>query len=102
MGSPVQLASATALGSTSERTLYVKCDITLAENIREQLLQRGDNAPLVFKMLKHKLDPGRMVLVTWTSSAEKQAAQLLLARVEGPLFEATSQNLVRISWYIIP
>ena len=80
-------ASATALCSASGHTLVVKCDTVVAENVLKQLWEQGVKlAPLNVKMLENKYDPERMVLATYASSAERQAAQSFFERLEGLQF----------------
>ena len=71
----VHPASAAALCSASGHTLVVKCDTVVAENVSKQLLELS--APLNVKMLENGHDPERMVLATYASSAELQAAQTI-------------------------
>jgi hypothetical protein len=97
VASPVHPASATALCSASGHTLVVKCNTVVAENVSEQLLEQGENAPLYVKMLENDHDPERMVLATYASSAARQDAQSFFARLEGLQFYARSQNQVRIT-----
>ena len=98
--SPPDPASAAFYGSATG--LCVTCDAAAAEGIRNRFMEQEGNAPLKLRMLQNQRMPSNtMLLVTFTSSAECQAAKIWLDR-EGLEFHETLQNMVRISRYRIP
>ena len=94
---------ASALCSASGHTLVVKCDSVVAQNVSKQLWEQGGKpTPLNVKMLEHNYDPERMVLATYTSSADRQAAQTFCESLGAHSLHEPPQNQVRISRYRIP
>ena len=97
------IASATAASGHKLR-LFVRCKTSVAENVWKKLLEQGENAFLYSKIVEHDIDQERIVLVTFTSSANLQAVQSSLVEegIHLSQFHATSQNQVRISRNRIP
>jgi hypothetical protein len=97
------IASATAASGHKLR-LFVRCKTSVAENVWKKLLEQGENAFLYSKIVEHDIDQEKIVLVTFTSSAKKQAVQSSLVEegIHLSQFHATSQNQVRISRNRIP
>ncbi len=100
------IASATAASGHKLR-LFVRCKTSVAENVWKKLLEQGENAFLYSKIVEHDIDQEnleKIVLVTFTSSANLQAVQSSLVEegIHLSQFHATSQNQVRISRNRIP
>ena len=103
MASLDHIASATAASGHKLR-LFVRCKTGVAENVWKKLLEQGENAFLYSKIVEHDIDQEKIVLVTFTSSANLQAVQSSLVEegIHLSQFHATSQNQVRISRNRIP
>lgn len=105
-----QVASLDHIASTtaaSGHKLFVRCPNGVAENVWKKLLEQGENAFLYSKIVEHDIDQEnleKIVLVTFTSSANLQAVQSSLVEegIHLSQFHATSQNQVRISRNRIP
>jgi hypothetical protein len=97
------IASATAASGHKLR-LFVRCKTSVAENVWKKLLEQGENAFLYSKIVEHDIDQEKIVLMTFTSSANLQAVQSSLVEegIHLSQFHATSQNQVRISRNRIP